>query len=112
MDNYQEWVDPPTTDNSGCEFLISMLCTFICFMLLCTSQVKVTACETFVCAIRTLSKAVISTPILLYQYTGNLINLGPGTQRNVVKQVMVVENVLTSSAKARNLVTTNVTVKW
>ena len=35
MDNYQEWVDPPTTDKSGCEFLIFMLCKFIYFMLLC-----------------------------------------------------------------------------
>ena len=55
MDNYQEWVDPPMTDKSGCEFLISMLCKFICFMLLCTFQAKVTACETFVCAIRTIA---------------------------------------------------------
>ena len=51
MDNYQEWVDPPTTDKSGCQFLISMLCKFICFMLLCTFQAKVTTCETIVCAI-------------------------------------------------------------
>ena len=67
MDNYQEWVDPPTADKSGCEFLISILCKFCCFMLLCTFQVKATACGTFVCAIRTLSKAVISTPIAIYK---------------------------------------------
>ena len=34
MDNYQEWVDPPMTDKSGCQFPISMLGKIICFMLL------------------------------------------------------------------------------
>ena len=68
MDNYQEWVDPPTTDKSGCKILISMICKFICFILLCTFQAKVTTCETFVCAIKTLSEAVISTPIAIYRW--------------------------------------------
>ena len=47
----------------------------------------------------------------LLQYTDGLINLGPGTPRNILIQVIVVENFLTSFTKARNLVTTNVTVK-
>ena len=67
MDNYQEWVDPPTTDKTGCEFLISVLCKFFCFMLLYTFQVKATACGTFVCVIRTLSKVIISKPIAIYK---------------------------------------------
>ena len=67
MNNYQEWVDPPMTNKSGCQFLISMLCKFICFMLLCTFQAKVTTCETIVCVIKTLSKAVISMPITIYK---------------------------------------------
>ena len=107
MDNYQEWVDPPTTDKSGYEFLISMLCKFICFMLLCTFQTKVTACETFVCAIKYCLKP--SSQRLL-QYTDGLINLGPGTPRNIVKQVMIVGNFLITFAKAKNLVITNATV--
>ena len=67
MDNYQEWVDPPMTDKLGCQFIIFMLCKCICFMLLCTFQAKVTTCETIVCAIKTLAKAVISTPIAIYK---------------------------------------------
>ena len=35
MDNYQEWVDPPTTKESGYEFLISMLYKFIYFTMFC-----------------------------------------------------------------------------
>ena len=56
------------TDKSGCHFLLSMLCKFICFMLLCTFQAKVTTCETIVCAIKTLSEAAISTPITIYKW--------------------------------------------
>ena len=68
MGNYKKWVDPPMTDKLGRKFFISMLCKFICFILLCIFQAKITACETFVCAIRTLSKAVISTPISIYRW--------------------------------------------
>ena len=104
MDNYQEWVDPPTTDKSGCEFLISMLCKFIYFMLLCSFQhVKPLYAQ--------LQHYPKPSSQRLSQYTDGLINLGPGKPRNIVKQVMVVGNFLKSSAKARNLVIRNVTVK-
>ena len=68
MDKYQEWVDPPMTDKSGYQFLISMLCKIICFMLFCIFQAKVTTCETIVCVIKILSKAVISTSIAIYKW--------------------------------------------
>ena len=47
----------------------------------------------------------------LSQYTNGSINLGTDTPRKILKQVMVVGNFLTSFAKARNLVITNLTVK-
>ena len=47
----------------------------------------------------------------LSQYVNGLINLGSDTPRKILKQVMVVGNYLTSFAKARKLVITNVTVK-
>ena len=68
MDNYQEWVDSPMTDKSGYQFLLSMLCNIICFMLLCTFQARVTTWETFVCVIKTFPEAVVSMPIAIYKW--------------------------------------------
>ena len=47
----------------------------------------------------------------LSPYTNGLISLGPSTPKNFIKQVMVVEIFLTNFKKARNLVTTIVTIK-
>ena len=61
-----------------------------------------------VCAIKTLSKAVISTPIAIYKWFNK-----PWTQhtKKDLKKIMVVGNFLTSFVKARNLVITNLTAK-
>ena len=45
-----------------------MLSKIICFILLCTFQAKNITCETIVCVIKTLSKAVVLTPIVLYKW--------------------------------------------
>ena len=56
------------TDKSGYQFLHSMLCKIICFMLLCTFKAKVTTCKTIVYLIETLSEVAISTPIAMYKW--------------------------------------------
>ena len=68
MDNYQEWIDPPMTDKSGYQFLHSMLCKIICFVLLCTFKAKCTTFKTIIYIIETLSEVVISTPIGIYKW--------------------------------------------
>ena len=68
MDNHQEWADPPTTEESGYEFLISILYKFIYFLMLCAFQAKITSYDNIVHAIETLSEAVISTPIAIYKW--------------------------------------------
>ena len=57
-----------STPNSGYQFLYSMLCKVICFMLLCIFKAKVTTCKTILYVIETLSNAVISTPIAIYKW--------------------------------------------
>ena len=99
MDNYQEWVDPPTVlgdtgkpepinehiepdfhggknhsgrlkssisaFNIGYQFLHSVFCKIIYFVLVCTFKASAITSKTIVFVFETLSEVVTSTPIPL-----------------------------------------------
>ena len=77
MENYQEWTDPPTVLKdvnkiepiiehiTGYQFIHSIFCKIVYFMLFCTFKATVITNKTIIYVFETLSKVVKSTPIAI-----------------------------------------------